>query len=125
MIAKGAHKVRAHERPTEATMKVAAAGEVMKKVENMARAKKAWAQAHVRDILLIEGVFVRDTSFLLYACRIRGRAMLHVKAVIAKRKLAKVPKRMASVRSGVVVFGAVGSALSEVDISFARNWPAS
>lgn len=42
MIAKGAHSVRAHERPTEATTKVAAAWEVTKRVENMANAKNAW-----------------------------------------------------------------------------------
>lgn len=121
MIAKGAHRVSAHDRPTEATMKVAAAGEVMKKVENMARAKKACEQAHVREILLIEGILVLDVSFLLYAWRIGGRATLHVKAVIAKRKLAKVPKRTASVLRSLVLSGVVGIALSETDISFARN----
>ena len=51
MMAKGAQRVSAQERPADATRRVAPAMEVTKKVANMARAKIRCPQVHARGIL--------------------------------------------------------------------------
>lgn len=91
MIAKGAQRVRAHERPALATMNVAAAWDVAKNVENMARAKKVCAKAQAWGMRCLEASLVFARSVLLDGRRSMGRAMLVEKATMAKRKLAKVP----------------------------------
>lgn len=70
----------------------------MKKVANMARAKKVWPQNQSWEMRnLFKGLV--DEEALFKAGRINGRRMLARKATMAKRKLAKVPKRMASSQS--------------------------
>ena len=98
MIANGAQRVRAQERPTQATRRVAPAWEFMKKVASMARAKKVWPQNQSWEMRNFFEVVV-DEEALFKAGRMNGRRMLAMKATMAKRKLAKVPKRMASSQS--------------------------
>ncbi len=98
IIANGAQRVRAQERPTQATRKVAPAWEFMKKVASIARAKKVWPQNQSWEMRnFFEGVVYEEALFK--AGRINGRRMLARKATMAKRKLAKVPKRIASSHS--------------------------
>ena len=94
MMAKGAQRVMAQERPTQATRNVALACEVMKKVRNMARAKKVWPQNQSWEM---RSCFedVEELALLRVGSR-KGRRILKRKATMAKRKEAKVPKRMAS-----------------------------
>lgn len=136
MIAKGAHSVRAQDRPAEATMNVAAAWELAKKVANIARAKKACAQAHARDILSLDDFSVEGRCPLRRDRRMIGSAMLVKKAVTAKRKLANVPKRIASAHKVLLSSEIMDSALEvrdavwkpgpdEPDICLARTRPTS
>lgn len=107
MIANGAQRVSAQERPTQATRKVAPAWEFMKKVASIARAKKVWPKNQSWEMrIFFKGVVEEEALFK--AGRINGRRMLARKATMAKRKLAKVPKRMASSQSPSPSSGSAG-----------------
>lgn len=96
MIANGAQRVRAHERPTQATMNVAPAWEVMIKVANIARAKNTCPHIQSWEMRSLFECDCKEELPSLKAFKRSGRKMLAMKATTAKRKLANVPKRMAS-----------------------------
>ena len=60
MIANGAQRVSAQERPTQATRKVAPAWEVMKKVANIAKAKKACPNVQSREMRNLDEVVAEE-----------------------------------------------------------------